>query len=362
MAGLKPPGPLILSGNVSQNYKDWIKSYEIYAIASGVIEKDELIQCNIFLHVAGPAAQKIHSNMEFSDDDKDKIKPLKDKFQEFCEGKRNVTLIRHKFNNTNQKEGETFDEYLTELQTQIKDCEYGDLADSLLCSRIIDGVHDDTLGDKLLQIPNITLKQCIETCRLSEINAPHRHKSQVNQIRKKGGRNSQYSHKRQSQFVQGGAQRYPQQNPHYKPSNCSNCGRSHKRNECPAYKKQCHGCGKWNHFHSVCRSNPKDKRQSHHVHHVEQHDNSDEDDPPIDSLFIGEITVDSVHMSPWTETMNINNQKITFKLDTGSEADILPYECFNLMSNTTLHKSHIKLVSYSGHNIVPKGQTVLSIK
>ena len=32
------------------------------------------------------------------------------------------------------------------------------------------------------------------------------------------------------------------------------------------------------------------------------------------------------------------------------------------MSNTTLHISNVKLVSYSGHNIVLRGQTVLSVK
>ena len=31
--------------------------YEIFAMASGTATQDEKIQCNIFLHVAGPEAQ-----------------------------------------------------------------------------------------------------------------------------------------------------------------------------------------------------------------------------------------------------------------------------------------------------------------
>ena len=32
---------------------------ELYAIAAGVITKSEKVQCAVFLHVAGPDAQKV---------------------------------------------------------------------------------------------------------------------------------------------------------------------------------------------------------------------------------------------------------------------------------------------------------------
>ena len=60
-SGLKAPGYLDLNGNLSQNFRDWHRSYEIYATASGVSEKSQKIQYNVFLHVAGPAAQKVFS-------------------------------------------------------------------------------------------------------------------------------------------------------------------------------------------------------------------------------------------------------------------------------------------------------------
>ena len=60
-SGLKAPGYLDLNRNLSQNFRDWHRSYQIYAIASGVSEKSQKIQCNVFLHVAGPVAQKVFS-------------------------------------------------------------------------------------------------------------------------------------------------------------------------------------------------------------------------------------------------------------------------------------------------------------
>ena len=88
-SGLKAPGYLDLNGDLSQNFRDWHRSYQIYAIASGVSEKSQKIQCNVFLHVAGPAAQKVFSTWTIPDDEKDKIEPLITRFKTYCEGKRN---------------------------------------------------------------------------------------------------------------------------------------------------------------------------------------------------------------------------------------------------------------------------------
>ena len=60
-SGLKAPGYLNLNENLSQDFRDWHGSYQLYAIATGVSENSQKIQCNVFLHVAGPAAQKVFS-------------------------------------------------------------------------------------------------------------------------------------------------------------------------------------------------------------------------------------------------------------------------------------------------------------
>ena len=52
-------------------------------------------------------------------------------------------MSRYHFNTRQQKVGEKFDTYLIDLKTLIKDCEYGELADSLLKDRIVCGIIDD---------------------------------------------------------------------------------------------------------------------------------------------------------------------------------------------------------------------------
>ena len=64
MSGLKPPAPLLLEGNLAQNWKIWHSAYEIYAGATGVTSKSGKVQCFVFLHVAGPEAQKLFETFE----------------------------------------------------------------------------------------------------------------------------------------------------------------------------------------------------------------------------------------------------------------------------------------------------------
>ena len=58
LSGLKPPAPLLLEGNLAQNWKVWYNAYEIYAGATGVTSKSGKVQCFVFLHIAGLEAQK----------------------------------------------------------------------------------------------------------------------------------------------------------------------------------------------------------------------------------------------------------------------------------------------------------------
>ena len=105
-SGLKAPEYLDLNGNLSQNFRDGHRSYQIYATTSGVSEKLQRIQYNVFLDV--PAAQNVFSTWTILDDEKDKIEPLIAKSKTYCEGKRNITVIRYNFNTRNQRHGEGF--------------------------------------------------------------------------------------------------------------------------------------------------------------------------------------------------------------------------------------------------------------
>ena len=69
--------------------------------------------------------------MTITEDERKSLEAIKKHLKAFCKGKKNITLIRFNFNQTQQMENQTFDAYLTELRHKVRHCEYAQLEDSL---------------------------------------------------------------------------------------------------------------------------------------------------------------------------------------------------------------------------------------
>ena len=92
-------------------------------------------------------------------------------FKIYCEGKRNITVISYNFNTKNQRPGEGFESYYTELRNTLKGCEFGTLENNLLRDRLVCGIIDEIVIQKLLQVEDLTLEKCVNLCRLFESSA-----------------------------------------------------------------------------------------------------------------------------------------------------------------------------------------------
>lgn len=129
MDKIQPPGTLSFAGNVAENWRKWKKRFELYSTASGIDAKDQKIQSATLLHVAGEEALEIYNTFTWDKDGDDKnIDAIKAKFEAYCNPRKNVTWERHLFNTRNQQPGETIDQYITDLRTKAKSCEFGTLS------------------------------------------------------------------------------------------------------------------------------------------------------------------------------------------------------------------------------------------
>lgn len=68
-----------------------------------------------------------------------------------------------------QKQPGSIDSYVTDLENKAKDCEFGELHDSLVRDRIVCGVTNDQVRGRLLREPDLTLDKASDICRASEI-------------------------------------------------------------------------------------------------------------------------------------------------------------------------------------------------
>ena len=78
--------------------------------------------------MAGTEALEVYNTFTWeTDDDKSKVNKITEKFYEYCNPRKNVTWERHKFNTRNQQQGETIDQYVTDLKTKAQTCEFAEL-------------------------------------------------------------------------------------------------------------------------------------------------------------------------------------------------------------------------------------------
>ena len=70
-------------------------------------------------------------------------------------------MLRYKFLTYKQKEGQSFDEFMTQLKRLSSDCEFGELKNSIIKDIVVIGVTDDSLRERILREPNLTLERAI---------------------------------------------------------------------------------------------------------------------------------------------------------------------------------------------------------
>ena len=89
--------------------------------------------------------QDVIDSMEFESEDQGKEPDaILEKMEKCCIGEFNETYERDVFNRKDQESNESVDAYDTALRKLAKTCNYGTLADSLICDRIVVGINDNS--------------------------------------------------------------------------------------------------------------------------------------------------------------------------------------------------------------------------
>ena len=103
-----------------------------------------------------------------SEDDKVKIDKVLEQFEKFCDPRKNTIDESYLFFSRGQANGESIDKYATVLRNMADNCEFQDLKDSLIGDRIVFGVTDNHVRERLLRVPDLTLDKALEIARAAE--------------------------------------------------------------------------------------------------------------------------------------------------------------------------------------------------
>lgn len=190
--------------------------------------------------MAGPDTLEIYNTFSWENGgDETKMTKIIEKFQAYCEPRKNITWERHVFNTCNQEVGETIDQYVTKLKTKARSCEFGALKDSLIRDRIVCGIVSDKTRGRLLREANLSLENAVDICRANEMT--------VTQMKMLGESSTSHSSNTMEIDAIDASARGDK-----KKQCCDKCGNWHtKQQTCPAQGVECHKCGKRNHLASL---------------------------------------------------------------------------------------------------------------
>ena len=130
---------------------------------------------------------------------------------------------------------------------------------------------------------------------------------------------------------------------------CERCGTGHDKQQlCPAIGAICRKCGRKNHFAKMCRTKTRP------LYGIQ----TDDDGHVSTEMFIGTIQK-SQNPREWQITLPMNNHRITFKIDTGAQCNVITKQKYLQASKTPLQKSTTKLVAFGGHRLVTCGKATM---
>ena len=230
-----------------------------------------------------------------------------------CQGVVNVIYERYLFNTRVQQPNESVDSFYASLLSMSKTCSFDNLADSLIRDRLVVGLRDSGVRKKLLYENDLTLKRTLEIARSHEATTVH-----ITQMNATPDVNAISRKPRKHKGKRSHTSKHTSFSKHQDVS-CPYCNNQrHERKNCPARNAICKNCRKRGHFALACRKQNADL--------VEEESYSDEDDDyGLDAIF----NMDSLSSKAWYKEILVNgSDTIKFKIDTGADVTVLPYELY----------------------------------
>ena len=364
----RQPDPVSFTGNIAQNWKDFEEQLHWFLAGTESASKSDEIKIGIMLSHAGKEAREVYKTLPWAaEGDDKKFDKVTKAFRAYCEPRKNILYERHGFWNLQQLEEESIDGYLTRLKLKVDACEYDKegwpaaVRLEVLRDKFVFGLLDDSLKERLLRENELDLTKAVEIAHRQESSKRH-----IKDMSTKPVINT---------LSRGHTMRHSSRQGTDTHITCRCCGKQHKPKQCPAYGQICTRCQKPNHFAKMCKTKlvPRKTvatkgRQKYlkklHVVETDQETESDQESQNSDesyTLGMYPLKINGIEkQTAWLSTVRTQSGKVTFKLDTGAEANVIPIEVFNQLTNTPqVQPTKTKLTAYGGNTIRPLGTCTL---
>lgn len=334
-----------------KDWVKWIKRFERFRSASGLIYKSQESQVNTLIYCLGPEAEDLLTSFNLTEAESNTYKIVYEKFNKLLSEKKNIIFERANFFNRVQKEDEPVEVFINNLYSLVDSCEFKELKEEMIRDRIVVGVRDSKLSEGLQRDPNLTLESAI--IRVKQYESIKSQQPTVRKIEEKciDNLNKRTTFKQRSENKQKGM----------KQNGCGKCGAKlyHHWSKCPANEVICNNCKRIGHFGKCCKT-----KKIYEMRKNRPEVEDEEDAESSEEAYLEEIIVEEVHSEgedkPVYVNLKISNKIIRFKVDTGADVTVIDktlFEKLNIKLKTTTKtlsacgRNNLKLLGYFNSKI-----------
>ena len=336
---LQPPEPF--NFRHPDDWPRWKRRFEQFRIASGLAEGSSERQVSTLLYCLGEQAEAVLTSTNATPDERKEYATVLAKFDGFFKVRKNVIFERARFNRRNQREGESAEDYIVALYDLADNCDYGELQSEMIRDRLVVGIRDTALSERLQLDADLTLEKAKKAVRQREAVQDQQRELDGADPRKLESLHTNRGNRRRQRGRSSGYTGKPKNNSST-PGSCTRCGKdAHPRDKCPAKDAECHKCKKKGHYGAVCRTKK--------IAAVE------ETDLPCVDAFLDNLTPDGKEVA-WLTRIQLNNKLTLFKLDTGAQVTAINTETHQRLGQPTLHTPDKQLYGPAGQPLKVVGQ------
>lgn len=151
----------------------WRRRFDRFSVASRLDKDSGEVQVNTFLYAMGSEVEAIYDSFVYDDggevdSEEERVRPELDyntviaKFSDHFVPKRNVIHERACFHKRAQKRGESVEAFVRSLYELAQKCEFGHTKDEQIRDRIVIGISDNDVSEKLQLEPDLSLGEVLE--------------------------------------------------------------------------------------------------------------------------------------------------------------------------------------------------------
>lgn len=152
-----------------QEWERWIRRFERFRLASNLHLSTDATQVNTLIYCMGDEADDILRGQDLTDAQRQQYALVKNTFETYFVPRKNVIYERAKSNRRVQQPGKAVDVFITALYVLAENCKYGALHDELLKDRIVVGLRDTSLSERMQLDADLTLEKAVNMARQSEV-------------------------------------------------------------------------------------------------------------------------------------------------------------------------------------------------